>query len=322
MNFLENSLGKSNSFWKYIVVFLVSFVAMNIIGAIPFAIAVAIHVIRNKESFSPETAGNLSNLGLSQNLVLALTLFSFIVGLITACLLVGNLHKQTFKETVNGTKNIRWNHIFTGFAFWFLLQLVYLGINYVANPDNFTLQFNVETFIPLFFIALLFIPFQTTFEEFLFRGYLAQGIAAWTRNRWLAICIPGILFGLMHVINPEIKAFGFWNVMPQYIIFGLLFGLISVLDDGIELSLGMHAANNIFACLFVTFEASALKTPAILFQKEIHPVFETGILLIAGVIIFFFFARKYKWNLTILNKKVEGMERHIESEAKQSRVNE
>lgn len=317
MRFLENSLSKNNAFWKYIVVFLVTFVAMNIIGAIPLVIVVIIHAIKpykaSGEPFDPAylmemiKKSDYPALGISQNTVLALMLFSFIVGLITACLLVGNLHKQTFSETVNGTKNIRWKHIFTGFAFWFLLQLVYLGINCVANPDNFTLQFNVETFIPLFFIALLFIPFQTTFEEFLFRGYLAQGIAAGTRNRWLVICIPGILFGLMHAGNPEIGAFGFWKVMPQYVIFGLLFGLISVLDDGIEITLGMHAANNIFAALFVTFEASALQTPAILSQKTIDPIFETVILLIAGAITLFFFARKYKWNLTVLNKKVEAV---------------
>ena len=51
--------------------------------------------------------------------------------------------------------------------------------------------------------------------------------------------------------------------MPQYIVFGLIFGIITILDDGIEAAMGAHAANNIFLCIMVTNESSALQTPAL-----------------------------------------------------------
>jgi membrane protease YdiL (CAAX protease family) len=207
--------------------------------------------------------------------------------------------------TVNGRENIRWSHVFSGFLFWFLMMTVFLAINYIVNPGNFVLQFDSGKFIFLLVISLLFIPFQTTFEEYIFRGYIAQGIAALTKNRWLVICIPSLLFGLLHYANTEVAEHGFWVVMPQYIIFGLFFGLVAVLDDGIELPLGMHAANNIFVCLFVTNKTSSLQTPAIFEQLTISHLSETiGLLAVASVAVWFFY-KKYKWNFNILNKKIE-----------------
>lgn len=141
-------------------------------------------------------------------------------------------------------------------------MFAYLLAYYATIPDNFTIQFDIKTFVPLLLITVLFIPLQTTCEEFLFRGYLTQGVAAWTKDRWLAVIIPGMVFGLMPISNPEVSEYGFWAAMPQYIIFGLAV----VLVDGIEVAMGIHAANNIFACLFVTFDASVLSTPAIFHQ--------------------------------------------------------
>ncbi len=307
MHFLESVIGKDNSFWKYVITFIVAFLAASFIGGIPLMIAVFIYSAKSGNMLTTEMASSLdfSAIGMPENLSLFLALISFTVGLLAAWLIVKALHQRSFSETINGTKKIRWSRAFMGLGVWFLLMLVYLIISYVINPENFIVQFDIKTFIPLLFISLIFIPLQTTFEEFLFRGYLAQGIGAWTRNRWLVVLIPAILFGLMHTANTEVSTYGFWAAMPQYILFGLIFGLIAVLDDGIELAMGMHAANNIFACLFVTFDASSLKTPAIFNQQTMNIGMETIVLAIAGILALLFFAIKYKWNFSIMNKKIE-----------------
>ena len=307
MNFLENILGKDNAIWKYIVTVVVAFLAANFIGVIPLFVVVFVQIFRYGYEMDLDKIQSMdfSGFGVSENLMLFLMLFPFLIGLITMVLLVKKLHKRSFSETVNGTKKIRWNRIFMGFVVWFLLMLIYLGIYYIVDSENFALQFNLQTFLPLFFISLIFIPLQTTFEEFLFRAYLSQGLGAWTRNRWMVVFITAILFGLMHFANPEVSTYGFWAAMPQYILFGLIFGFFAVLDDGIELAMGMHAANNIFASLFVTFEASVLQTPAILKQQTVNTQIETISLLIIGLLSLFFFAKIYKWNFSIMNKKIE-----------------
>jgi membrane protease YdiL (CAAX protease family) len=171
-------------------------------------------------------------------------------------------------------------------------------------PNNFQIQFNPASFFVLVAISLLLIPFQTTYEELFFRGYLAQGVAAWTRNRWMVLIIPSFIFGLLHVFNPEVKEFGFWLTMPQYWLFGLFFGLVSILDDGIELAMGVHAANNIFASVMVTHSSSVLQTDALFSQQKVNPLHETLSFILIGIVFIFLLSRKYNWNFGVMRMTV------------------
>jgi len=83
--------------------------------------------------------------------------------------------------------------------------------------------------------------------------------------------------------------------MPQYIVFGMIFGIITILDDGIEAAMGAHAANNIFLCIMVTNKASALQTPALYEQLNIFPWTELVGLLISGVAFILILKYLFKW---------------------------
>jgi membrane protease YdiL (CAAX protease family) len=308
MKFLERSLDQQNQFWKYLLIVLGGFFGGQIIGSIPLmgvmlykGIASGGNIVLN-----PENLADITVFGISKNWGLFLMMIPFVVSLLLTLVLIKKLHKRTFSETVNGTKKIRISRLLTGAAVWGILMAVYLLGDYLINTENYTLQFNLTNFIPLLLISLIFIPIQISSEEITFRGYLAQGVAGWRRNRWLAILIPSLLFGLIHCGNPEVAEFGFWVAMPQYILMGLLFGLVAVMDDGIELAMGMHAANNIFLSLFVTHSSSALQTDAVFEQHLINPGKETLVLVITGLLAFTYFALKYKWNLKVLNTKINA----------------
>jgi len=306
MKFLEQSFDKQNQFWKYLIVFLGAFFGGQILGSIPLIGVIIYKIIASGRpiALNPKNMLDFTAFGISKNWALFLMMLATVVVLLIAILLIKGLHKRSFAQTVNGTRKIRIKRCLTGAAVWGILMAIYLLGDYIINPGYYKLQFNLFAFIPLFLISVILIPFQTTSEEFLFRGYLTQGFAGWTKSRWLAILIPGLLFGLMHSFNPEVKEFGFWVSMSQYMFFGLLFGLVAVLDDGIELTMGMHAANNVFLSLFVTNYASALQTDAVFEQLHIIPVKETISLIIIGMIAFAFFAWKYKWNFKLLNQKI------------------
>ena len=307
MKHLERALDNQNQLWKYIVNFLIAFVGGSIVGSIPLFIVLISKTIESGGAIAPNpnNAADLTVYGISSNVSLILIMLPFLVGLIASALMLKPLHKRTFAEVVNGTKTIRWNHLFIGFGIWFAIYALYFLISYSLEPTNFVLQTQWETFLPLVFISFLLIPFQTALEEFMFRGYLAQGIGAWTRNRWLVIIIPSLLFGLMHIANPEVKEYGFWNVMPQYVFMGLMFGLITVFDDGIETSIGIHAANNIFSSLFITSKASVLQTAAVFEQQKINIHDDTLSLLILGVFSVIILKYIYKWDFKVLGKKIE-----------------
>ena len=310
MNFLEQSLDRQNQFSKYLVVILGAYLGGQVIGAIPLGCIVAYKSIVSGGNIvlNPENMADFTVFGISKSWMLFLVMLPFAVSLIFIMLLINWLHKRSFAQTVNGTQKIRINRCLTGLAVWGILMAIYQLGDCWINPENYRLQFNLFAFIPLVLLSLIMIPIQTTFEELMLRGYLTQGVAGWTKSRWIAILIPGLTFGLLHSFNPEVKEFGFWATMPQYILSGVLFGLISVLDDGIELAMGMHAANNIFLSLFVTHSASALQTDAVLEQLHINPANETIMLIIVGMIVLAYFAWKYKWDFNILNQPVESLQ--------------
>jgi len=311
MKFLERAFDGQNQFWKYLLVCLAGFLGGQILGSIPMVIVIMIKAYTGGGSMAmnPNNMMDLTALGISKNLIFFLAMFSFVVSLLVTIFLIKVLHQRTFSETVNGTRKIRIGRLVSGATAWTIVMVVYLIIDYSFNSGNYVLQLNWGNFIVLIILSLCIIPFQITSEELVFRGYLVQGVAAWTKNRYLAILFPGLLFGLMHIANPEVREFGFWLSMPQYVFFGLLFGLISVLDDGIELAMGMHAANNIFTLIFTTHAASALPTDALFEVQTINPAKELVALLITGLIVLAYFAFRYKWNFRIMNKVINNESR-------------
>lgn len=305
MKHLERALDRQNQVWKYILVFLIGFLATNIIGALPLTVVVLVKKMQGFD-LNPDSLTDFSVLGINLNVTLLLMLIPFIVGLFVIIPLVKNLHQRSWIEVINGTKTVRWKRFFFSAVVWTIIMGITLWIHYLIAPQDYILRFNPINLISLTIISLTLIPLQTFYEEFLFRGYLMQGIAAWTKNRWLSLIIPALIFGLMHIINPEIKEYGFWLTMPQYILFGLLFGIMIIMDDGIETAMGAHAANNIFLCLFVTSKGSALQTYALFEKINIKATFFDSLeLLITGCILILILGIKYKWSFSVLNKKVE-----------------
>ncbi len=308
MKHLERALTGGNQFWKYILIFLISFFGGGAIGSLPLIIIIAMKAMNRGDISIISNLGDVSNLGalgISPNLTFFLMLLPFLVSIAILLVLIKLLHNRSYKEVINGTQKVRWNRFFFGFASWGALMAFYYVADYVINPSNFVLQFDLYSFIPLVAISLLMLPVQTSFEELAMRGYLAQGIGALTKSRWLALLIPSVFFGLLHYGNPEVKEYGFLIMMPQYILIGLVFGFVSILDDGIELAMGAHAVNNIFLSLFITHSSSALQTAAVFCQQEINPYKELIALVLMSVIFIGFLYKKYGWNFSVLNKKIE-----------------
>jgi hypothetical protein len=215
------------------------------------------------------------------------------------------MNDRTFKMTINGTGTIRWNRFFISAAVWTILSTLYFFVYLKLDPANFALNNKTGSLILLSLISILLIPFQAAFEEVLFRGYLMQGFAALVKNRWFPLIMTSLLFGLMHAFNPEVKEFGFFTMIPQYVAFGLIFGIITILDDGIEAAMGAHAANNIFLCIMVTSESSALQTPALYQQYNIHPWMEFSALCITGILFISILKVIFRWdNFSLLFRKI------------------
>jgi uncharacterized protein len=316
MNHLESALTGKNSFWRYIVMFAAVLFASNTIGAIPLFIAYFSKAASDPSVMArlAENPTDLSLLGYDLNTGYVMMLVPFVAGIIAFFLLIKPLNQRSFNQVVNGRSNVRWNRILVSAFVWILLSAAYLFIYKGLDPSNFTLKNTSSTLITLTAFSFILIPFQAGFEEILFRGYLMQGFAVLSMNRWFPLVITSLLFGLMHTWNPEVKEYGFFTMMPQYVLFGLLFGITTILDDGIEIALGAHIANNIFLSVMVTNSTSALPTAALFEQKTIEPWVEFWGLLASSIIFLLVMKVIFKWDgFSMIWKKIYRKEEVVQT---------
>lgn len=308
MNHLESAFTGKNGWWRYTLMFAVILIVANTIGAIPLLISLYSKSVSDPAVFSKFSASpnDLSIAGLNSTTGFIIMMVPFISGLIAFSLLVKPLNNRTLRMTINGTDKIRWNRFFISAAVWTILSALFFFVYLKLDPSNFSFNNKTGSLILISVISVLLIPFQAAFEEILFRGYLMQGFATLVKKRWFPVIMTSLLFGLLHSFNPEVKEFGFFTMMPQYIAFGLIFGIITVLDDGIEAAMGAHAANNIFLCIMVTSESSALQTPALYVQYNIHPWMEFCGLCILGILFIIILKMIFKWgNFSVLLRKIQ-----------------
>ena len=169
-------------------------------------------------------------------------------------------------------------------------------IDYNLSPEDFVWNFEMVPFLIMALIAIVMVPLQTSFEEYLFRGYLMQGLGVLARNRWVPLLVTSVIFGGLHLWNPEVDKMGY-VIMVYYIGTGLLLGIMTLMDDGLELALGFHAGNNLIGAMLVTADWTAFQTNSIL--KDVSDP-QAGVDVVVPVIVvypifLFLMAKMYHW---------------------------
>lgn len=289
-----------NKWWLYVISFLLSFLlgyllVGNII-AIPFLASAINNGITVQEILHDQSIlFNADKIGMDRNLHLALTMCMFVFWLLFFGLCIKYLQKKNLLSVISGYDKLRWKRYFTAFGTWAALTILYSVLTYFLYPSNYSFQFEPGRFVILVIVSVVFFPIQTATEEIIFRGYLLQGFGLAFKRAWPGLIITSVLFGLMHGMNPETKTHGFLVMMPFYMLFGLFLGFLTLLDEGLELAMGIHCANNLCSCLIVTSDTTVLKTDAILLEQAQYPLFQFVSWMVMAAICFALLYRKYKW---------------------------
>lgn len=239
-------------------------------------------------------AMNFAKYGVDNNLVYFILLFSFVLPFFSL-FFIKPFHNRTFKSMLTSENKFRWQRVLIGIGIWFVILFVSTFIDYLMDKENYEFSFNLASFLPMLIISLVFFPFQIGFEELFFRGYLYQIMGFATRRPWLAWLITSLAFALMHAANPEIKEYGFWTMFPSYVLLGMFLGLITILDNGLELALGVHFINNLFLAVGVNYSGAVLKTDAIFSLKTLDPTGSWIGVLISAAIFIALLWRKSGW---------------------------
>ena len=296
--FIEKAKNIKNNWWRYFLVGpLIIFTFWQIIGAIPLGVGFALNAdFENLEMDGSNDMMAMFSVFPSKNIGLALFLLTFAFGCLGLYLTIKFIHNQSIKSLTTSRDKIDYSRIFYSFFLVVGITVLFMPIDLFLSPDEYELTFNLNQFLILVIICLTLLPLQTSFEEYLIRGYLLQGIGITTKSRFLAFTIPSILFGLLHFANPEIDKLGNAFIFA-YIFMGFFLGLITMMDEGLELALGWHYANNLMAALFITADWSVLQTDSI-YKYIGEPDIASQILpaLVIFPILIYHFSVKYKWS--------------------------
>ena len=233
---------------------------------------------------------------LGSSTVLIILLLPLALGLFVVWGWVKLVHEQTITSLTTSRKKVDWGRIFFAFFLWGLLTIAITGIDIALSPEDYVFNFRPVPFLILLIIGVLLIPLQTSFEEYMFRGYMMQGIGLALKNRWMPLIITSVIFGAMHLGNPEVGKLGY-GIMVYYMGTGLFLGILTLMDEGLELALGFHAANNLVGALLVTADWTAFQTDSI-YRDVSRPELGWDVfvpVLVIYPLLLVVFSKKYGW---------------------------
>ncbi len=287
--FIEQAYKGNNDWWRVVMttliatgIFIMNFVMLFFMSA---------EEMKQVYDAMKELPNNFS-------LIINLIPFALLLGLLF--LLVVFLHERSLRSLTTARPKVDYGRI--AFAFFLIVgfTLVTFAVSYYSDNSHIEWNFKPLPFMILLIISLLLFPFQIGFEEYLFRGYLMQQIGIAVRNRWFPLLLTSVVFGLFHSANPEVAEMGF-GVMAFYIGTGLLLGIMTLMDDGVELAIGFHLGNNLMAALLITSDFAALQTDALFRYTGTEDTSAMLVEMIASIaitypIILLILAKKYKWS--------------------------
>jgi membrane protease YdiL (CAAX protease family) len=286
--FIEQAYKGINTWWRVVITTLCT-VGIFVVNFIAF-------FMMSSEQIE-EVYKSMSNVPNNVSLIMNLSPFVLLLGLLF--LLVRNIHNRSVLSLTTSRNKIDYKRILFSFSLVVFLIIVVFVVTFFIDHSNIVWNFNTLKFSFLFLISIVLFPFQIGLEEYLFRGYLMQQIGIIVKNRWFPLLFTSVVFGLFHSANPEVAQMGF-GVMFFYIGTGLLLGIMTLMDESLELALGFHLGNNLMAALLITSDYSAIRTDAVFKYTGAENPRDILIEMIVSIaivypIILFIFAKRYHW---------------------------
>lgn len=98
----------------------------------------------------------------------------------------------------------------------------------------------------------------------------------------------------------SILTLGAIRVLPFYFGLGVFFGVLAILDDGLELGTGCHLGNNLFVSIILSNSNGAVNTPSLLRATTETIIDAMWVLIVVIPIVMALLNWRYKFNWTKL----------------------
>ncbi|MEZ5451434.1 MAG: CPBP family intramembrane glutamic endopeptidase [Thiothrix sp.] len=281
-----------NDWWRYLVSIILIVFFWQVIGALPLGALVIVLMGDN----DPTTNVELDPLkfegvdSIWPYLAINFTILGMLLGLFLA---VRFIHKRYLRTVVTPLERVDWQRLLLGFGVFLLLIASATLIEALFKPGEYVVSFDARQFLLFLPVALVVTPLQAAAEELLFRGYLMQGMGLLTRSKAVPVLGSSLLFMAAHLTNPEMVE-DVYLVPVLYFLLALFLAVITVKSNSLELAIGVHAANNLFAVLVMNYENSALPAPSIFTANSVDPL--------ASLVSFVVVASAFYWIVFVWRK--------------------
>jgi membrane protease YdiL (CAAX protease family) len=248
--YLEYAARGKNAWWRYAAAVGLS-LAMSVVGP-----ALVILPLTRAGLWSADLTSRVQDPGHP------LAFFLFTGGVFLALLLsfaaaIRLLHRKRVGDITGAW---RWRDFALGFGAWALILVLLSLVDLAIAPQGFRFAASGET-LRLAVVAAVALTIQTFTEEFLFRGYVTQGLLLATRRIVPTAILSGLLFGALHIPNGAPQAL-------SATLFGVVLCVIAIRMRGLAFTFGLHLANNLFGAVVLASSGDVFHgTPALFSQN-------------------------------------------------------
>jgi len=267
--YLEIASQGRNNWWRFLISLLLILFMWVFVGSVPFILLLGIAELDGNPATGASPQGPV---GFDPLLVFLVTMISFVPLFLTTLFVVRVIHQRPAHTLITAAPKIRWGRMAAAFGVWLGLSTLMSVVEEGLYPGRYQLTFQPAAFLAFLGPALVLLAIQTASEELFLRGYLMQGLGLIFKRGWAVALITSAIFAGLHWGNPEVSVDA-GLLMAYYFSFGLFAALITLRDGGLELALGIHAANNIFAALLANYSGSAIPSPSIFTARVLDPVY-------------------------------------------------
>lgn len=160
------------------------------------------------------------------------------------------LHQRHISTVISAEGKLSIKRILIGIVTCLILILLPFFIDWLFGVYSWldiVEKFGLERWSWLPFIMISTI-IQSAGEEFVFRGYLLQGLYLLTSRTKTAVTISSLAFVSVHYSPPYLASI-LSEGIPQlifYFVFAVMCAVVTLKDNRIELAIGIHSGWNIF----------------------------------------------------------------------------
>ncbi|MEJ5995329.1 CPBP family intramembrane glutamic endopeptidase [Pedobacter sp. Du54] len=190
------------------------------------------------------------------------------ISIFAALFFMTKIYKPTTISSFFLSKKNAFKEVLSGTLMGMIILLVCGGLLLlqgfvVFSPGKISLAF--------FLFYILYFLIVAVFEELFSRTYQLFVLAE-TYPIAIAVVVNGLIFGLLHSLNPGFTALALINISLA----GMLFSLFTLYHRSINWAIGMHLGWNFTQGILLGYKVSGSDTPGVLVAKPIGENYFSG----------------------------------------------